>query len=286
MARFAKESCKYFRYKSGVIMSMLARYYKQGGFQQLLLLVEGCVPKKQEQLLGILQTENINWYNAIKAKILTLDRVFTWNDEILAEIASRIKPLTLAVALHGLSEERWARLSKTLSQVQKRAILEMKELQKPTPIEVASAYAKIVEEVRGIFAQGILKMEKVDLELVVPRDIEEQLKNKASNSNKLVSSDQATPLKVENSSTEKVSKSNLAGASETPAMVSESVYNYFDDEPTAKTNLNEIRESNQTALLESLRKEIQSLKQQNAALLVENKSLKEKLGKLKSIVGG
>lgn len=80
-------------------MGMLDRYKKKGGFNQLLNLLETSSKTKQDQFLSLIQQENPNWEEALKKRILSIDKVMSWDKEALSEILTRVQPLTLTVAL-------------------------------------------------------------------------------------------------------------------------------------------------------------------------------------------
>src|SRR5687768_10826919 len=86
-------------------MSMLSRYRKQGGFQQLLQLIETCTSQKREQLLKLIEAEDPAWAKLINTKMVTLEKVFSWDASHVAEVTSQLVPRTLAVLLHGLPKE-------------------------------------------------------------------------------------------------------------------------------------------------------------------------------------
>ena len=50
-------------------MSMLARYKKPGGVQQLVALLESCLSKKRELLLNTIMTEDKDFGNMVKSKM-------------------------------------------------------------------------------------------------------------------------------------------------------------------------------------------------------------------------
>ncbi len=156
-------------------MGMLDRYKKKGGFIQLLQLIETSGKQKQEQFLGLIGQENPVWEETIRKKTLTLDRVLGWNDTYLAELFSRIQTLTLASAFHGYTEETVAIVLRAISATEQRRFqMTMQEIN-PTPAEKATSQMKILSETRSMIAQGILKLDKVDPELIIPENIEEKL---------------------------------------------------------------------------------------------------------------
>ncbi|NUM57018.1 MAG: hypothetical protein HUU56_00225 [Bdellovibrionaceae bacterium] len=159
-------------------MGMLDRYKKKTGFIQLLNLLETSSKTKQEQFLNLIHQENPHWEEALKKRILNIDRIVSWNKETLAEIISRVQPLTLAVALRHFSEEKRNNILAVISQSEQRKIHNLVTETNPTPAEVATCISKVVVEVRTLIQQGIIKLEKIDPELSIPENIEELLSQK------------------------------------------------------------------------------------------------------------
>jgi hypothetical protein len=157
------------------LMGMLDRYKKKGGFVQLLQLIETSPSKKQEQFLGLIAEESPAWEDTLRKKILTIDKVYSWDAQFLVEIFSRLQPLTLANALKGNPEDQVSILLSCLPPISKRKIQDLMAESNPSPAEKATCMMKIVTEVRGFAAQGIIKIDKIDPELSIPENIEELL---------------------------------------------------------------------------------------------------------------
>ncbi len=156
-------------------MGLLDRYRKPGGFVQLLQLVETTTPQKREQFLKMIEEEDSRWSDAIHKKMLSMDRIFSWDDNTVGEIMNRVHELTLAVALQGLSKEREAKVFQTFSTGQKRRITELVQNKKPSPAEISTAHSKIIDEVRNMIKQNILRFEKFDPNLTIEENLEEKL---------------------------------------------------------------------------------------------------------------
>lgn len=158
-------------------MGMLDRYKKKGGFVQLLTLIETSGKQKQDQFLGLIAQENPVWEQTLRQKMLSLDRVLAWNPIYLGEVTARVQPLTLATVVAGLSEEKSKLLMNSLSASEKRKIQQIVDEKKPSPAEVSSCVMKFLGETRGFIMGGILKMDKVEPEMLIAENIEEQLNN-------------------------------------------------------------------------------------------------------------
>jgi hypothetical protein len=156
-------------------MGMLDRYKKKGGFFQLLQLLETSPIAKREQFLGLISAESPVWEDALRKRILTVPRIYSWDPQYLVEIFSRLQPLTLANALHGTSPEEVEKLLSGLPPISRRKITDMIAESNPPAAERTSCLMRVLTDVRSFISQGIIRLEKVDPELLVPEDIEEIL---------------------------------------------------------------------------------------------------------------
>lgn len=156
-------------------MGMLDRYKKKGGFYQLLQLLETSPSAKREQFLKLIEGESPAWEEALRRHVLTINRVYGWDSQFLVEIFSRVQPLTLANALHGNPPEQVEQLLSCLPPISKRKITDLMAESNPTAAEKNSCIVRMLSEVRGFIAQGIIRLEKVDPEIHIPENIEEVL---------------------------------------------------------------------------------------------------------------
>lgn len=156
-------------------MSMIDRYKKKGGFLQLLNLIETTGKEKAEKFLKMIAEENPVWETEIRKKILTIDRLTTWNQTYLMEVLPRLTPNVIAVAIHTLPPEKQQVFLGAMPFSERRKTEDLMKEAKPNGGEVASCQMKLLNEVRGMVATGALKFEKVDPDLVVPENIEDLL---------------------------------------------------------------------------------------------------------------
>lgn len=156
-------------------MDLLRRYQKPGGFLQLVQLIETCNPQKKQQLLSSIENESPLWAEEVKKKLLTIDRIFSWDEQTLAELMSRLQDLTLSIAVHGLAPEVWERATKTLGHGQRRRIDDLSKTKNPTVAEISSSFMKIISEIREMISLGYVHLAKVDPDLLIDDDIEERL---------------------------------------------------------------------------------------------------------------
>jgi hypothetical protein len=156
-------------------MSMLDRYRKPGGFFQLVSLVETCGPAKQEKFLEIIRAESPSWAEAIKTKMIDINRIYTWSDETLREIMGTLQDLTIAITLHASSDPIKARIYATLTQGRRRKIEDLYGSNNPSVGELSATHLKIIETVRKMAHDGYLRFDKIDPQLFIDDKIEENL---------------------------------------------------------------------------------------------------------------
>ena len=226
-------------------MGMLDRYKKKGGFYQLLQLLETSPSAKREQFLSLIAGESPVWEDALRKRILTIARVYSWDGQYLVEIFSRVQPMTLAYALHGSPPEQIEQLLNCLPPISKRKITDLMAETNPSAAEKGTCVSKMLSEVRGFVSQGIIRLEKVDPELHIPENIEEILN----------SSVHAVPT-YETEAMKKDGKPNIVG---------ESV------------------EGSSSQEVEFLKRKMNQLASEVNALKHENSVLKDKLSQIKKI---
>jgi hypothetical protein len=156
-------------------MSSLQRYKKPGGFVQLLSLMETFGPQKKEKFLEMIEQENQVWAKALREKMLTLERIFSWNDQVVIEVFKTLPAKNMALALRGLKEEQRNRLLVFFSASEKRKIEDALLEAQPKPEEIASNMVKVIELTRKMIVSGDLRPERFDEGLVIPEDYEVKL---------------------------------------------------------------------------------------------------------------
>jgi len=238
-------------------MSMISRYQKSGGFIQLLQLIETCGKQKQDNFLSMIEKEDPRWAHAIREKMLTVEKIFSWDDSVLGELAGRLQQLTLATAMHGLTATDGERLMQTFSHSQKRNIEDLKKSKNPNPAEVNSAYLKILQEVRTMITQGYLRLEKFAPEMVIPEEYEDKLG------------------KSVHMSSYKADESVMA----TPAMSAVPTHHPAPAQPSVAAQT----AGHNEAELSALRGRVQALVQENNQLKTQVRMLQDKLMQIKKI---
>lgn len=156
-------------------MSMIDRYKKKGGFIQLLILMETCGTQKQEKFLKMIEDEDMSWAEAVKAKMLSMKRIFSWDDNTVAEIIGTLNDMTISLTILGVEPEVKEKITKTLNHSRKRKIEEDMAERKPTAAEISTAFVQVLTQVRKMVSDGFLYLEKIDSALVVNSEFEDQL---------------------------------------------------------------------------------------------------------------
>jgi hypothetical protein len=163
-------------------MSMIDRYKKKGGFVQLLNLMETCGSQKQEKFLKIIEDEDLAWAEAVKAKMISIKKIFSWDDNTIAEIAGSLNDMTIAISLFGLDAEVKEKMLKTLNRSRRRKIEDDIADRKPDVAEISTAFVQIITHVRKMISEGYLMLDKIDSTLVVNSEFEDALLNSRSTS--------------------------------------------------------------------------------------------------------
>jgi hypothetical protein len=156
-------------------MSMIDRYKKKGGFIQLLNLMETCGPQKQEKFLKIIEEEDMNWGEAVKTKMLSIKRIFSWDDNSVAEIAGTLNDMTISIASFGLEPDQKEKMFKMIPQSRKRKIQDDITDRKPDAAEISTAFVQVITHVRKMISDGFIMLDKIDSELVINAEFEDKL---------------------------------------------------------------------------------------------------------------
>ena len=156
-------------------MGMLDRYKKTGGFLQLVNLLETSSEAKQQKFLEIIRTEDPRWADAAEAKMLSLEKVLSWDDTALAVITGTMLEINVAAIVKSSNDAIRNRLYQSLAHQKRRKVEELVESSQSNPGEFATSVQKMLETVRQLSSKGILRIDKIDPLRHVDSDIEEKL---------------------------------------------------------------------------------------------------------------
>ncbi len=157
---------------------MLNRYKKPKGFVQLLQLIETSTKDKRDRFLDLINEESEPWAEALKQKMITLDKIFAWPENVVGDIMSRAQELTLAVAKHGFSDEQWKKATSTFDHKKVKMIEQLAEDRPTSKGEIATAFMTIIGITRSLIDQGFIYLEQLDPSMILGDDIEDKLERK------------------------------------------------------------------------------------------------------------
>jgi hypothetical protein len=157
-------------------MAMLDRYKKTGGFVQLLILLETSGKQKQQKFLEIIRQEDARWAAALTAKMVSLERVLSWNESALSEITGAMLEINLASLLHALSIQQRELILASLGSIKRKKVLDFHEASEANPAEIAVSVGKMLETVRKLSQDGTLRFERIDPSMQIEDDIENKLR--------------------------------------------------------------------------------------------------------------
>jgi FliG C-terminal domain len=158
-------------------MSSLQRYNKPGGFIQLVSLIETFGPQKREKFLEMIEAESSTWAKALRDKMLSLERVFSWPDQVIIEVVKQLPLKNMAYMLMGLTAEQKSKVMPFFSNLEQRKIQDVVGGATPKPEEIQANVTKLVELARKMIQDKQLYPERFDEGLIVPEGFEEHLKN-------------------------------------------------------------------------------------------------------------
>ncbi len=160
-------------------MSSLLRYKKSGGFYQLLSLIETFGPQKKEKFLEMIEAESAAWAQALRDKMITLERIFSWPDQVVVEVFKHLPIKSQAYALQGLKEEQKAKIIQFYSSSEQRRLNDVITESQPKPEEIQATLSKLIEVSRKMIQDRELSPDKFDAALVIPEDYESKLDSQA-----------------------------------------------------------------------------------------------------------
>ncbi len=265
---------------------MLDRYKKPGGFMQLIKLLESFPPPKQDKFLSLIEVEDKRWSDCLRSKLLSMERIFSWEDAVLGEIIPKIPEKTFTTAFMGLPLAHQERVNSRLSHAEKRRMGDQLHGFHPSESEIVTARAIVIEITRDMFISGALRLEHIDKELLIAENIEETIQeqpvpedfnNESADSEKQIFTNDTQTRKVKSAS------EAVTGAPPQPPQLKLAV-----DRDTAATtstakSSNATAAANRSTDVETLRMKISSLLQEIKDVKNENKILRGKLDAIRKL---
>ncbi len=247
-------------------MSTLDRYKKSGGFSQLLSVLEGSTTQKRDQFFALIGQESKIWEEALRKKMVTLEKILAWPPEHITDVFVGLPHLTTAMVFHGYPQEKIDFYLKYFPPQEKRKVAELMKEKAPTAGEKAACVSRVLAEVRGQISKGTLKVEKWDPEMAIAQDIEHLLEHGGGSGSKkkedAKDSTGPTLVSASSSSFESDGESNESGLR-------------FELPP--KTDVSNLHD------IDALKKKVHQLSKENEALRYENSMLKGKLDQIRRI---
>ncbi|MAV92028.1 MAG: hypothetical protein CL676_11465 [Bdellovibrionaceae bacterium] len=237
-------------------MSMISRYKRPGGFVQLLSLIETSTAAKKEKFLEIVRSESESWANAIEQRVLTMDRIFTWPDNVVTEVFKNLPLRNMACALQGFDAEKQERILQYMSHSERRKIQDEMGAMKSSPEEFNGTILKLLEITRKMISDGQIRVEKIDESMMIPEDFEDKLEKQSPGAFGGGSSSKSAPSSQGHQTAEKVQEA------------------IHQVQNTAASGSAEVLQ---------LQRMAQALTKENKSLKDENRILREKLEQIRKI---
>ncbi len=131
-------------------MSMLLRFKKLGGFEQLLTIVESSPPKKRDQFLKLIEQESPSTAELVREKILTVEKIFSLDIEVLGDVMKGLEPRILGILLQNQSPEIIEKAMATFTHGKRRELESMLKENDISPEEIEAANIKLITTVRSM----------------------------------------------------------------------------------------------------------------------------------------
>ncbi|NQZ02740.1 MAG: hypothetical protein HRT45_18915 [Bdellovibrionales bacterium] len=241
--------------------NLLVRYKRPGGFLQLVKLLEGFGKEKKEKFLAILEQEDPNWAGVIEGKLLTIEKIMSWKDDPVYDVARSMHKKNLAAVLHGLSDEESKRVVGLFGDTERRHLQDEMEMMSPSSLEISSSMVMMIETTREMIEKKLLKIDAIDSKLVIPADIEDDL------ASGVISARREKKPRAED---------------KVPVKTSSSTINSPDD-PVVKFAKADHGETISAHELELLKRKVINLTKELQLLKKENVAMAEKLEKIRKI---
>jgi len=143
-------------------MAVLSQFQREGGFRQLLQLVEMSDPIKQKNLFHLIALEDPGWAHLIRVKMLTLDKVLLWPPATLVQVISPLPIPLLAQLYSQITDEQRRILDQCLTDRAKRELKEFRDTHAAEAVEFWAAQVKLLQGIREMESLGLLSLAQID----------------------------------------------------------------------------------------------------------------------------
>lgn len=148
-------------------MSILNRFRKKGGFNQLLLLLESCDPTKQKNLLSLVAKEDPGWAYLFKLKTITFEKLIGFDDQLWLDLIPHLNHKVIGDFIAHLEPKQKSRFLILLDYSSQRIVSQMLIEKTPTVAQQGTAFIKIVQTVRELEDKKIINFVHYDPSLVI-----------------------------------------------------------------------------------------------------------------------
>jgi flagellar motor switch protein FliG len=133
---------------------MKDRMNRHGDVDQILFLLESSTPEQQHDLIQQMQKTDPAKAALIRTKLMTIDRVYSLDEESLGRILEDLDDRTFSLSLCGLDAElRKRALELVNNQKRKNALMLLKSTRTDNP-EIQIAHRQIVQKARELENAG------------------------------------------------------------------------------------------------------------------------------------
>lgn len=149
-------------------MSILQRYKKNGGFFQLIQLIESSSPAKQVKLLSAIEKEDPSWAQGLKNKALKFSNFNLWSADIQYTVLWKVSSQYRWMIFKKLSEEKQEAICALLKPTERAQMDDDIESMRPfTEGEFMMAQSKLFETIRKLDEEKVIVLSIIDPSVAV-----------------------------------------------------------------------------------------------------------------------
>jgi len=155
-------------------MSMLQKFRSDGGFRQLVRLIELCEPHRQRTLMDAVRSEDPGWAQLIRIKMLSVERILTWPENTLRKILNTAPTHIVVPIYHSCPDKFKSVIANGLGE---QTVAEVEVLCREKVIdehEVFAARLGLIQMVREMEHSGAIDFMECDPTLVIDENSDSQ----------------------------------------------------------------------------------------------------------------